>query len=264
MLKKIFLNDKIILSLILLNAIIIFLNGFSFENNILYLLLIADNFITVLFVIESTVKIKEYGFSDYFKSNWNKLDFVLIILSIPSLVLFILNISDLNFSFILAFRVLRLFKSFRLLKFIPGVDNLIIGFQRALKASLIVIFGLIIYIFLLGILSFYLFNESSPEYFSNPLISLFTIFRIFTIEGWYEIPTFITKNYSAFLTFVTYIYFIFVLLSGGIIGLSLVNSIFVDAMVSDNNDELEQKIDTLESKIDKFLKLENERIDTNK
>jgi voltage-gated sodium channel len=48
-------------------------------------------------------------------------------------------------------------------------------------------------------------------------------------------------------------YFIFVVISGGIFGLSLVNSIFVDAMVSDNNDELENKIDLLDQKIDKLL-----------
>jgi voltage-gated sodium channel len=41
--------------------------------------------------------------------------------------------------------------------------------------------------------------------------------------------------------------------SGGILGLSIVNSIFVDAMVSDNNDELENKIDLLNKKIDKLL-----------
>ena len=46
------------------------------------------------------------------------------------------------------------------------------------------------------------------------------------------------------------IYFVLILILGGIIGLSLVNSIFVDAMVSDNNDELEDKVKQLNDKID--------------
>lgn len=54
-------------------------------------------------------------------------------------------------------------------------------------------------------------------------------------------------------SFFVYIYFIFIVLSGGILGLSLVNSIFVDAMISDNNEELEKKIDNLERKIDLLL-----------
>ena len=37
---------------------------------------------------------------------------------------------------------------------------------------------------------------------------------------------------------------------GGILGLSLVNSIFVDAMAGDNNDEVLQKLAELEKKID--------------
>ena len=39
------------------------------------------------------------------------------------------------------------------------------------------------------------------------------------------------------------------LLAGGIIGLSLVNSIFVDAMVEDNTDELEAKVDVLTGEV---------------
>ena len=46
------------------------------------------------------------------------------------------------------------------------------------------------------------------------------------------------------------IYFVLILILGGIIGLSLVNSIFVDAMVSDNNDELEAEVKQLNEKID--------------
>ena len=148
---------------------------------------------------------------------------------------------------------MRVFKSFRFLKFVPGIEHLIKGIQRALKASIIVLIGFIIYIFIVGIFSFYLFKSSAPEYFSNTLTSLYSIFRIFTIEGWYEIPEQITKEYSSTFAFFTYFYFIFLLLTGGIFGLSLVNSIFVDAMVSDNNDELEQKIDNLDKKITELI-----------
>jgi voltage-gated sodium channel len=46
------------------------------------------------------------------------------------------------------------------------------------------------------------------------------------------------------------LYFAILLLGGGILGLSLVNSIFVDAMVSDNTDELEKQVSQLSEKID--------------
>ena len=42
------------------------------------------------------------------------------------------------------------------------------------------------------------------------------------------------------------VYFSILLFMGGIIGMSLVNSIFVDAMVADNNDEVIRRLDILE------------------
>ena len=48
------------------------------------------------------------------------------------------------------------------------------------------------------------------------------------------------------------IYFSFLLFAGGIIGMSLVNSIFVDAMAADNNDEVLDKLSQLEKKLDEI------------
>ena len=253
MIKKLFLNDKFILLLILINAITIFANGFGMSSDKKFIFTITDNIITVLFITELIIKFKEFGIKGYFESNWRKFDFVLIVLSLPALIAFLGNFEITNLSFLLVFRVMRVFKSFRFLKFIPGIEHLVKGIKRALKASVFVFIGFIIYRFIISILSFYLFKGVSPEYFGNPLNSLYTTFKIFTVEGWYEVPDLITQNLSSTTSFFTYLYFIFVVISGGIFGLSLVNSIFVDAMVSDNNDELETKIDSLEKKIDKLL-----------
>jgi len=253
MIKKLFLNDKFILILILLNAVTIFASGFEMSFNNRFALSLIDNLITGFFIVEIIVKFKEFGIKNYFKSNWNKFDFILVALSFPTLIAFIGNVEVTSFSFLLVFRVMRVFKSFRFLKFIPGIEHLVKGISRALKASIVVLIGFVIYIFIIGIFSFYLFKEVSPEYFGNPLNSLYSIFKIFTVEGWYEIPEQLTKGLSSTTSFFTYMYFIFVVISGGIFGLSLVNSIFVDAMVSDNNDELEKKIELIDKKIDKLL-----------
>jgi len=253
MIKRLFLNDKFILILILLNAVTIFASGFNMSFNNRFTLSIIDNLITGFFIVEIIIKFKEFGIKNYFKSNWNKFDFTLVALSLPTLIAFIGNVEVTSFSFLLVFRVMRVFKSFRFLKFIPGIEHLVKGISRALKASIVVLIGFVIYIFIIGIFSFYLFKEVSPVYFGNPLNSLYSIFKIFTVEGWYEIPEQLTQGLSSTTSFFTYMYFIFVVISGGIFGLSLVNSIFVDAMVSDNNDELEKKIELIDKKIDKLL-----------
>jgi len=253
MIKRLFLNDKFILILILLNAVTIFASGFEMSVNNRFTLLLIDNLITGLFIVEIIIKLKEFGIKKYFKSNWNKFDFILVALSFPTLIAFIGNVEVTSFSFLLIFRVMRVFKSFRFLKFIPGIEHLVKGISRALKASIVVLIGFVIYIFIIGIFSFYLFKEISPEYFGNPLNSLYSIFKIFTVEGWYDMPEQLTQGLSSTTSFFVYMYFIFVVISGGIFGLSLVNSIFVDAMVSDNNDELEKKIELIDKKIDKLL-----------
>ncbi|NJL15784.1 MAG: hypothetical protein HC913_24095, partial [Microscillaceae bacterium] len=88
-----------------------------------------------------------------------------------------------------------------------------------------------------------------------------SIFKMFTLEGWYEIPeTIARENGSVQMEFFTKFYFIFIVVTGGIFGLSIVNAIFVDEMVADNNQELELRITRLENKIDILIeKLEEAR-----
>jgi len=255
---KLLLADKFILALILINGLLLFVSGFEINDHLLFALNIADQSITLIFIAEIFAKFKAFGIKSYFTSNWNKFDFALVVFSIPAFISFFLH-NQINpaFNYLLIFRVFRVFKSFRFLKFIPGIDDLVLGIKRALRASVVVFIGFTVYIFVIGILSFYLFNEVAPSLFSNPLSALYTIFKIFTVEGWYEIPEKITFGMSNVQAFFTYFYFIFVLLTGGIFGFSLVNSIFVDAMVSDNNDDIEAKIDRLELKINELLAQKN-------
>ena len=59
------------------------------------------------------------------------------------------------------------------------------------------------------------------------------------------------------------IYFSLLLFLGGIIGMSLVNSIFVDAMAADNNDEVLEKLEQIEKKLDKIERGNNSGTDNN-
>ena len=254
MIRKLFLKDRFILVLILINAAVLFLGGYNATDNQKHVFFLIDNVITSLFIIELIIKFNEYGVKGYFKSGWNRLDFILIILSAPTLISFVFNIQVFDVSFLLVFRIFRVFKAFRFFKFIPNVSGLIADVKRALDTSLFILIGFLIYIFIVGTLSFYLFNGSDTEYFTSPMISLYSTFKIFTVEGWYEIPEQICANYSSIATFFTYFYFIFVVVTGGIIGLSLVNSIFVDSMLSDNTDDIERKIDALDIKLNELIK----------
>lgn len=252
--KKLFLNDKFILIIIIINAVIIFGEGFEKINgNLLHIINFIDFFITLLFIVEVIVKISHFSWKKYFESNWNKLDLLLIVLSLPSLLLLFANTKT-DISFLLVIRISRVFKFVRFFKFIPGILEVAKGVRRALRTSLVVLFGFIIYNFIISVLSCYLFKNLSPEYFGNPISSFYSTFKVFTVEGWYEIPDEISVSLSGIKSFFVKLYFIIILITGGIFGLSIVNSIFVDSMVSDNNDELEKKIDELNEKIELLVR----------
>lgn len=246
--KKIFLNDKIILLLISINAIIIFLQGFpphTIGANTHYILMIIDDFISVCFLIEVIIKGRHFGLKEYLKPTWNKFDVMLILLSLPPLVARVfVDDATANISFLLVFRVFRVFKFFRFIQFFPQVEHIFRSIREALRASFMVLVGFFLFIFIMSILSCYMYQNIAPEYFRDPIVSYYSMFKVFTIEGWNAIPDEITANgeLSDLQCFFTKLYFVVILVFGGVIGLSIVNSIFVDAMVSDNNDDLEEQV----------------------
>lgn len=77
----------------------------------------------------------------------------------------------------------------------------------------------------------------------------------------YDIPNAVAIAMSSSVVGLVRMYFVFILITGGIIGLLLVNSISVDAMVGNNNDELEKEVKsmtcTVEELRDKIKKLNN-------
>jgi voltage-gated sodium channel len=256
MLKRLFLNDIFLLIIISLNALIIFLQGFfSVLSPAGKTLEMADHFFTVIFIVEALIKLNAWGVKGYFKEGWNIFDFSLVLIALPSLVVLFTPLEMISLDFLLTLRILRVFKFFRVLKFVPNVEQLIVGVLRAVKSSVLIIFAFFIFNFIFAILSFSFFAEVAPEHFENPLIAFYTTFKVFTIEGWYEIPDLIAeRTESVGLAVFARIYFVFLLFGGGIFGLSLINSIFVESMMSDNNDEVLERINGLENKLDELVK----------
>ena len=107
--KKLFFNDKSMLFVVLLNVAVIFLQECGLESALLN---VTDIACTVLFVVEMILKHFSYGVKGYWRDGWNVLDGVVTIISLPALLTYFTPaLSD--YSFIIAFRALRVFKLFR-------------------------------------------------------------------------------------------------------------------------------------------------------
>jgi len=257
-LAKLFWNDNFILLIVILNCIVIFLQcyGGRFAR-----LSYVDNIFTIIFMIEATVKINSLGFKEYWKDKWNRCDYIITIISALSLGQLIFNNTFVDaLGIVSALRSLRALKLIRILKFIPNLSSFINSIRLAVKTTSIIMLAFFIIIFIVSIVTCTLFKNVAPEYFSSPIDSIYNTFRIFTVEGWYEIPNTITNgSNSLIMTNLVRLYFSSILFFGGIIGMGLITSLLVDAMAADNNDEVLEKMKSLEEKIDELNKKLDEK-----
>ena len=252
-LQKIFMNDRFILSVILINSCVIYAQVAGHYNIIVNTL---DILCTLVFVIEMGVKQSVYGFRRYWKDGWNRLDGTLVILSLPSLIELFVPLDMFNLSFLLILRLLRVLRFFRLLHFFPNFSKVVKGFRAAMHDSYAILLSFFVIIVIFGLINCSLFHDADPEHFRTPLRSIYAVYQICTVEGWYEIPNAVAAYYGASSVAAVFVrlYFCLLLLFGGIIGMSFINSVFVDAMVADNNDDVLAKLNKLQADMDEIKK----------
>ncbi len=248
MLKRFFLSERAMLTAIIINAVVIFALYFPELKGNWWLLAIDHAFI-VFFLIEVIVKLAVLKPKEYFAAAWNRFDFIIVMGSLPVLLEGVIQIPEAT-GLLILFRLFRLVRLVRFLRFIPNIEQVMSGLGRAIKASVFVLAALVFLNFMLAIITCHFYAEIAPEYFGNPLVSIYSIFQLFTLEGWNEIPAAIVQTTDSPMTIgMTRFYFAIVVVLGGIFGMSLANAVFIDEMMMDNNKELEDKVDLLTEEI---------------
>ena len=252
------IGEKAILFAISVNALALFtLALVSPDSTAASVASVVDYACVVLFLAEAAIKI---GLERrrYFASAWNRFDFAVVVLSLPVLLSPWIDLQA--FAAVLLLRLGRLFRLFHLFHFIPNVDRMMSGVRRSLRASVGVLIALCILLFILSLGAHFLFGQFAPEHFGDPFIAIYSVFRVFTVEGWYELPDAIAQSAdSTAWGVVARVYFMGAVLGGGIIGLSLANAIFVDEMTMDNNDDLTARVVELQREIAELKALLVER-----
>ena len=84
-----------------------------------YVLSIFDKIFTVIFTIELILKWFAYGITNYFSNGWNKLDFVIVVVSVLGAVLDIFGIADIP-----AFKSMRTLRALRPLKALSRFEGI--------------------------------------------------------------------------------------------------------------------------------------------
>ena len=253
------INDRFLLILILTNTLVIFLHSFDGLKPYYYLLDILDVIFTMIFIWEISINIFQSSgvnvaekFKNFHIDKWNKIDFYSVLLAIPSIG--VLFVEDLEiFAGFTALRSLRIFKILRVIEFIPEGKKISSKLLKALKGVFFIIVAFIIYSIIVSLISVTLFKSSGPSFFSNAFDSFFTIFKIFSGDGFSDVVAEIISNSSLEFGYFTKLYFVMIVFTGSILGLSLINSVFIDQM-SNFDKKGESEINSLESKLDEVLK----------
>ena len=234
------------LTAVILNAVVIFALYFPSLHENAWLLTLDHAFI-VFFLIEVIVKLAVLKPRGYFGNAWNRFDFFIVVGSLPVLFLAVFDLPDTTLLILL--RLFRLVRLVRFLRFVPNIDQVIEGLSRALRASVLILAALVFLNLMVALITCHFYADIAPRYFGNPLVSIYSIFQMFTLEGWNEIPAAITVNMDPLMVGMTRFYFSLVVVLGGIFGIGLANAVFVDEMTMDNNRALEQKVDALTEEI---------------
>lgn len=254
------------LAMIAVNGVAVFLDAFPTVHAEYGRLLFWTDYVCLLyFVFELGARmVRRHGFAGYWAySGWNRFDFVIVAISLPTLFAPAVPALD-HFAVLSAGRLLRFA---RLLRFIPDALDLWAGLKRALKASVAVfcVLALMNLLFALGAME--LFGDVAPAYFGDPGRAMYTLFKVFTIEGWYEVPDAIAEEVArpggapvgVWWVGAVRAYFVIAVLCGGLLGLSLANAVFVDEMTADNTRRVETLVSELADEL-RGYRAETERL----
>ena len=180
------LNEDFIGILIVVNAIITVYLGFDDLPLVLEITYI-EQFITVLFVCEITCKICVFK-RQFFALKWNWFDFFVVLISFIALLLQLSGINSNILENFIILRTVRLFKFFRIIRIIPNIDKTFNDLKKAVKVTSGIIIGGFIILIIIGVMLCSMYKNTDPVNFGDPVVSMYSAFRIFSVEGWYEIP----------------------------------------------------------------------------
>ena len=194
------LFERLIIGLILLNALILGLEtdatlvasyGEWFE--------LGHQMILVAFIIEALLKISAVAprLKLYFGDGWNVFDFSIIVVSLlPA-----------TGELAMVARLARLLRVLRLISTLPRLRLIVDTLMRSIPSMghVMLLMSIIFYVY--AIAGYQLFHQHDPEHWGNLGLSMLTLFRVVTLEGWTDIMYTALDYYSwAWVYFISFIF----------------------------------------------------------
>lgn len=240
--------ELFVVSVIIASALLIGVKTYELSPASLSLLTWLDTLITVIFLVEISIRfIAEPNKRAFFKNGWNLFDTLVVLISL-------IPIS--NSDLVLVARLVRVFRVLRMISIVPELRMLLASLLKALPQLGYVILLMFIIFYIYAAIGATLFESINPILWGDIAISMLTLFRVMTFEDWtdvmYETMAVYPLSWVYYLSFIFFTAFAF---------LNMVIGIVVNVMNAENEKLLqaqkeEQHEPTLNNVYEKLAHLE--------
>ena len=236
--------ELLTITVIVISAIMVGAHSYSLAPETLQIFTIINNTISLFFCTEIAIRIMaEERVPAFFRSGWNIFDFTIVaISSIPIAGMEVLWVA----------RLVRVFRVLRLVVYVPQLRIIIDTLLKSLPSVGYVVLLMFIVCYMYGTIGNMFFGEINPVLWGNVSISMLTLFRVLSLEGWVEVMYETMEVYP--LSWIYYLSFIFLVT---FVLLNIMVAILVDIWMAEgkhtallDNDSME----TLENRVEQLEK----------
>jgi len=142
---------------------------------------LGDKIIISIFVFEILIKILSFGSKPwrYFYDGWNIFDFIIVAATF-------LPMGD-GGQYVTILRLLRLLRVLKLVRALPKLQILVSALLKSIPSMGYVSLLLLLQFYIYGVAAVFMFGGNDPIHFKDLPISMISLFRTVTLEGWTDL-----------------------------------------------------------------------------
>ncbi len=173
------LFELFVVTVIIISALMIGAKSYELPRGVLSIIKILDVAITLIFLLEISVRFMgEPEKRHFFKNGWNLFDTLIVTISL-------IPIEDSELAVI--GRLIRIFRVLRMISIIPELRILLNSLLKALPQLGYVMLMMFIIFYIYAAIGTTLFEAIDPFLWGDISISMLTLFRVMTFEDWTDV-----------------------------------------------------------------------------
>ena len=173
------LFEFFIISIIMVSALTVGAKTYDISPTALYLLNFLDIGITIIFVVEISIRfMATHPKSSFFKNGWNIFDTLIVAISLIPID---------NTDMALVARLIRVFRVLRMISIVPELRMLLNSLLLALPRLGYVMALMFIIFYIYAAIGSLIFEKINPVLWGDISISMLTLFRVMTFEDWTDV-----------------------------------------------------------------------------